>query len=59
MYMLFTLANVSSYVTSQACFEHMMTIAYSLTQVWLSFYDFRFVGESFNDMFQKQYLSFV
>ena len=57
--MLVTLANVLSYVTSQACFEHMMTTAYSLTQVWLSFYGFRFVGESFNDMFQKQYLSFM
>ena len=31
--MLVTLANVSSYVTSQACFEQMMMIAYSLTQV--------------------------
>ena len=54
--MLVTLANVSSYVTSQACFEQMMMIAYSLTQVCLSFYDFHFVGKSVNDMFQKRYL---
>ena len=36
----------------------MMMIAYSLTQVWLSFYDFHFVGESVNDMFKTDIFAF-
>ena len=45
-------------VAHLSVFENMMMIAYSLTQVWLSFYDFHFVGESVNDMFQNRYLCF-